>query len=389
MNMGKFERIVSPEVRVWGKKCPSYLVCGVLGLIAGTLLSFGIVSGMGLSYLVMVQLIVGGLFTFFSITLIIKIVTGKESIVYYHHLIGVLGITAIQLYLLEIDILLYLDIMILGLGMFQAYGRIGCFLGGCCHGRPCKWGVSYGSLHEKEGLPSYYSGVRLFPIQLVESLWIFISVIVGLVLKLGNNEPGTALSWYIMAYGTGRFLFEFARGDTERKYLWGYSEAQWFSLVLMGTTMLLERSGMLPATVWHAAAPAALMLTMSGVFLIRHLKPMTDYRYPSTTFIDELAEQLRELDTAVQSQKQIRQLSGEPRLHISSDIITQGEKVIYLYTISSPTGRLTEKAAGNLTQLICLLQNPFGAVTMKKSIYNGIFHVLISDCRDTKGEPAK
>src|SRR5439155_22019386 len=97
----------------------------------------------------------------------------------YHHEIDVMINAALLLWLLGQPLLPYLDLTILGIGMFLACGRVGCLMVGCCHGRPHSWGVRYKQEHADAGFAPYYVGVRLFPIQAVESLWVLSIVIVG------------------------------------------------------------------------------------------------------------------------------------------------------------------------------------------------------------------
>ena len=69
--------------------------------------------------------------------------TGEERIIYYRHEIAVMVVAALLLWLLRQPLLPYLDVTILGIGMFLTCGRMGCFMVGCCHGRPHDWGVCY------------------------------------------------------------------------------------------------------------------------------------------------------------------------------------------------------------------------------------------------------
>src|ERR1019366_4618665 len=93
-----------------------------------------------------------------------------------------------------------------------------------------------------------------------ESLWVFATVLAGVRLIGAGSPAGTTLTWYVAAYCTGRFCFEFWRGDSKRPYFAGSSEAQWTSLLLIGAMVWAEKRGILPIQTWHAAALAALML---------------------------------------------------------------------------------------------------------------------------------
>ena len=126
-----------------------------------------------------------------------------------------------------------MDVTILGVGTFLAFGRIGCLMVGCCHGRPCHWGIRYRQEHAEEGFAHYLVGVRLFPIQAVESLFVFAVVMIGAVAVLRGRPSGTAFALYTIGYGFVRFCLEFFRGDTDRPYTLGFSQGQWLSLWLM------------------------------------------------------------------------------------------------------------------------------------------------------------
>src|SRR5207253_2733687 len=113
---------------------------------------------------------------------------------------------------------------------FLAFGRVGCTMVGCCHGRPGRIGLCYREEHADEGFPRYLVGVRLVPVQALESLGVAAIVGVGVALVVAGSTSGTALAWYAAAYAVLRFFLEFLRGDAGRRYSWGFSEAQWTSL---------------------------------------------------------------------------------------------------------------------------------------------------------------
>jgi prolipoprotein diacylglyceryltransferase len=162
-------------------------------------------------------------------------------------------------------VLAYLDILVVGMLVYQAFGRIGCFMAGCCHGRPHAWGVRYGARHAETGYVFFQRGDRLFPIQLFESLWLFMLAGVAIANLVREAAPGENISWYVVGYGIGRFTFEFARGDL-RPYRWfGFSEPQWTALLLTIIVCGVERAGVLPFHVWHIAAAFAMTGTIATV----------------------------------------------------------------------------------------------------------------------------
>ena len=54
-----------------------------------------------------------------------------------------IAVATVLLSLLDAPVLSYLDVTVLSLGLFLAWGRLGCLMAGCCHGRPQNWGVRY------------------------------------------------------------------------------------------------------------------------------------------------------------------------------------------------------------------------------------------------------
>ena len=88
----------------------------------------------------------------------------------------------------------------------QGIGRIGCFLGGCCYGKACSWGVTYppGSFpYERIGC------VRVFPIQLFEA--VLLACLFIICLKSSYRIRAVV---YLFGVAIIRFVSEFFRGDT-------------------------------------------------------------------------------------------------------------------------------------------------------------------------------
>lgn len=90
----------------------------------------------------------------------------------------------------------------------HAWGRIGCFLGGCCFGKITSsfLGVQY----PENSLPFlfYKESVKIHPVQLYESAFLFILFFVINKIQFKNRFCA-----YLIIYGIIRFLLEFLRGD--------------------------------------------------------------------------------------------------------------------------------------------------------------------------------
>ena len=117
-----------------------------------------------------------------------------------------LGILAAAVFLRRYKLALWpsLDILSVGVPLAHALGRIGCFLNGCCYGRP------YTGLLAVR-FPGHLRYVH--PTMLYES-----AALVGLFVILFRTEQrsrfsGQVTAWYLVGYGSIRFCIEFLRGD--------------------------------------------------------------------------------------------------------------------------------------------------------------------------------
>ncbi len=120
------------------------------------------------------------------------------------------------------------------LPLYGCLARVGCFLGGCCYGRPSANGVFYpGSIFEAQDhdcraySPSPNPGVRVFPIQLVEAvgqatLFVTLAILVWQV----PTAAGSVFFLYLSLYAVMRFVLDFFRTTSARPRYWRFSEAQ-------------------------------------------------------------------------------------------------------------------------------------------------------------------
>jgi hypothetical protein len=252
--------------------------------------------------------------TFLALAMVTKIITGEEQLIYYHQEIAILIAAAVFLKMIDQPLLPYLDVTILGIGTFLVCGRLGCLMGGCCHGRPHRWGVRYRKEHADAGFTHYYVGVRLFPIQAVESFWVLVLVIVGYGLVLGRSAPGEALAWYVIAYDIGRFCFEFLRGDPNRPYHWGFSEAQWISFFLMCAVVWAEVSGALVFHTWHVVATAAMISVMVAVAIARRYSQTDSHKFLNPRHVKEVADAIERVSAAVAERTTLTRENPRPEV---------------------------------------------------------------------------
>ena len=115
-----------------------------------------------------------------------------------------------------------IEACVLPLVIAHALGRIGCFLEGCCYGRPIS---GTGLLH---------------PTQLYESFFLFL--LAGTLIYTERYTKISPLNLYFFSYPVFRFFVEFFRGD-DRGSVLGMSTSQWVSIGLLSVAVLAWLTG--------------------------------------------------------------------------------------------------------------------------------------------------
>jgi phosphatidylglycerol:prolipoprotein diacylglycerol transferase len=120
------------------------------------------------------------------------------------------------------------DIIAPTIPLFHFFGRIGCFMSGCCFGVESGFGFTF----TRSIIPEA-NGINRFPVQLLEALFnISLFYVLHRFRKTGKYK-GKLLYLYLLIYPAGRFLLECIRGD-EFRGIWGpLSTSQWISLGLI------------------------------------------------------------------------------------------------------------------------------------------------------------
>jgi len=148
--------------------------------------------------------------------------------VLYGGLFGGIGAALLYIKIRKLDKKEIFDLLTPSLAIFFAFGRIGCFFAGCCHGFVASWGIAL------------RGGIPLAPVQLFESAFHFAIAAALIISRLERKHKGILMPIYLMAYAVGRFGLEFFRGDMNRGAVFGVSTSQWISLALfpVGAFML-------------------------------------------------------------------------------------------------------------------------------------------------------
>lgn len=112
----------------------------------------------------------------------------------------------------------------------HAFGRIGCFLSGCCYGKETDSSI---------GIKFPYLEHKVIPTQLIECIFLFIltAILLFLVLKYKFKYSFVV---YLLTYGIFRFVIEFFRGDDRGAFLGIFSPSQvWCIIMVLGAIPLL------------------------------------------------------------------------------------------------------------------------------------------------------
>ncbi|CAH8296383.1 prolipoprotein diacylglyceryl transferase [Mariniflexile fucanivorans] len=329
------------DILLFKFRIPSFHLFGIIGLIVGIICGLFVGKIIGLSAMIILLMSFVSICCFILLIILIKWATGKESLVYYHHEILILIMNSVTLMLLKQPILEFLDIALLGIAIFLAFGRIGCFSVGCCHGKPSNWGVKYGKPHVLKGFTSYYQDIKLFPIQLLESLFTFLICIVGVIIIVSDLDAGTFLIIYSLFYGIFRFLIEFYRGDPDRPYWHDYSEAQWTTVALLLVIAFFVKFNLFPYYYWHLSLVGILILIFSLSLVYKKRNTLSSSLIKNPVHIREMASCFEKLSTSnvITNNNNIKIYKTKLGVRLSGDM--NNHKVKHL-TISNSNNKLID-----------------------------------------------
>jgi phosphatidylglycerol:prolipoprotein diacylglycerol transferase len=123
---------------------------------------------------------------------------------------------------------IFVDIVAVNIPLFHFFGRIGCFLGGCCFGIPSKLGFIYTNNPIVQA-----NGITRFPVQLLEAVFnFFLFLLLNYFYKIGKYKD-KLIYVYLLIYATGRFFIEFFRGDEYRGIWLFLSTSQIISILIL------------------------------------------------------------------------------------------------------------------------------------------------------------
>lgn len=261
----------------------TYGILIVVGLVAGLALMLRRARQLGLptdffydlTFVVMVSGFIGARILFILINLkyiwgeefgagLMGLIFAREGFVFMGGFVGAIAASIWFIRRRNMPLWDTADIVAPSLAVGHAFGRIGCFLAGCCYGGVCEPGsfwsrfaVSFPRVLNDKGEPvlsfawsdqvrrgliepSAVQSLPLIPTQLLESAVNF--TICGLLLLLWRRRrfSGHIFLMYLFFYGTARFGLEYLRGDLVRGVYFGgrISTSQIFSLAAIAAGVI-------------------------------------------------------------------------------------------------------------------------------------------------------
>ena len=141
--------------------------------------------------------------------------------VYYGGLFGVLLGILVYCKLLKLDAAPVYNMVAPAIPLFHIFGRIGCFMAGCCYGFTLSTSFVIGGIV-----------IDHFPTQLIESGFNML-LFLAIWLLQKKFKGARWMRIYLICYGVFRFIIEFTRGDTVRGFFFGMSTSQLISLIIL------------------------------------------------------------------------------------------------------------------------------------------------------------
>ncbi len=245
-----------PDVNLFGKNISFYAIFALIGILSVFVFHQWYCKKKGYDEIFMLFLllfsvigvVVGG-HLLYSITMHDYIVAFFENIhtigsfkefldyfvtifggsVYYGGLLGGIFVAAIYLKKQKFDVDPYIGIGTLCIPLFHFFGRIGCFMSGCCYGIESQHGLYF-----NYSVAPGCSGVKRIPVQLIEAgVELLLFLILFFLFDKKKQTGKFIFNSYMISYAIARFFIEFLRGDTYRGFIGVFSTSQFISILIL------------------------------------------------------------------------------------------------------------------------------------------------------------
>lgn len=158
----------------------------------------------------------------------------QPGLVFYGAPLGGLATVALACRVLSLPLGRLLDLSVPALAVAHALGRIGCFLGGCCYGKP--WDGWLAVRYTHPIAPAAYPPVLRHPVPLYEASALLVLALAFALWPARAVGDGRRFVAYLVVYAVGRFGLELLRGDGVRGvWLGGWGSTS--QLIAMGVVL--------------------------------------------------------------------------------------------------------------------------------------------------------
>lgn len=252
-----------PIFNLWGKPISAYVICMLIGILVTLYVTYKKTQKHGLDEVKTLTAIIISFIGVLFGSHILYAVTQADKIpqfladvfsmsfksfddfllsaneifggaVFYGGLIGALIVGGIYAKKSKIPAE-HMDILTLAIPLFHTFGRLGCFLSGCCYGIEFPIGFIYHYSPDPVA-----NEVTRFPVQLVEAIFNLILFLILYRLVSKHKYKGQVLPIYLVSYAIARFLLEFLRGDEIRGHLGVLSTSQIISILILIAVTVYE-----------------------------------------------------------------------------------------------------------------------------------------------------
>lgn len=159
------------------------------------------------------------------------------GLVFYGGLIGALLGALRYILHFKAPVSAMLDLGFLGVPLFHAFGRIGCFMAGCCYG--VEYHGAFAVTFPESNIGNAPAGEEVLPVQLMEAALNLVLWAVLFVVYRRTTRRWLVSGLYLTCYGAMRFGLEFFRGDLVRGSLFSLSTSQFISIFIVAAGALL------------------------------------------------------------------------------------------------------------------------------------------------------
>ena len=239
-----------PLINIFGFEIQTYSVMAVIGFVLTAVLALNLgkrrniptETSLMVTFISAFGIFLGGhlLFALTNLQNIVKLISSGNfsfsalmpyisGMVFYGGLFG--AVVAVFLYTAknkDVKRSDVFDIFAVSVPFFHIFGRIGCFLAGCCYGVESDFGIT-----TYLNTSATHYGVSRFPVALVEAFINLLIFILIIFFFKRNKLKGKLVFIYLIIYAPARVALEFFRGDIIRGFIFGLSTSQFISLLII------------------------------------------------------------------------------------------------------------------------------------------------------------